>query len=275
MQSAIDTTILRALSLEVALSEISKSGYKYIEIGLAHFSPADSSDEEAKILKELLERNGLQLASLLGIYPISYPEEEVRATGVQQFKRAIERAKTLDCNLIVSELNGDMDKVEDSRVAFEKSVTELLPDLERANVTLCFEAHPGDFIESNKLAVDLIRSVGSARIKYLYCAPHSFVLGAEISEMIESSRDVLGYVHVADTLKPQKTFFSGRYFPKVLPHQHLLPGLGDVDFKALFTALRKIHYNGFVTSNPFSHFDKPEEALKQSKLEIDSMLAHA
>ena len=186
--------------METALDEISNAGYSHIEIGLAHFSAADSSDEAARFLKSRLSDNNLRLAALCGIYYVSYPNEEIRAYAVEQFRKTIARAQILECNLLVSELNGDPDKKHESEAAFEKSMNELLPDLETAGITLCFEAHPGDFIESNKQAAEMIRNFESKRLRYLYCAPHSFILGGDISEMVEECKDVLGYVHIADSL---------------------------------------------------------------------------
>jgi len=272
MRLAFDTSLLRSLPVEEAFEEISKAGYSHIEIGLTHFSASESTDEEAVSLRDALSRYHLDLAALCGIYPFSYPEEEVRAAGVQLYLKAIDRAQSLGCRLLISELNGDMDHRSESQLAFFKSFDEIRPHLEKTDVTLCFEAHPGDFVESNTLAVDLIRKVNSNQLRYLYCAPHSFILGRNIPEMIEYAKEVIGYVHIADSLRPEKTFFSGRYFPKVLPHQHLLPGLGDVDLKALVTALKKLNYDGFVTVNPFSHFDHPVESLKDSKSKTDALL---
>ncbi len=272
MRLAFDTSLLRSIPLERAFEEISKAGYTHIEIGLAHFSASESTDEDAASLRDALSRNHLNLAALCGIYPLSYPEEEVRAAGVQLYLRAIDRAQSLGCKLLVSELNGDMDHRSESQLAFLKSFDEIRPHLEKTDVILCFEAHPGDFVESNTLAVDLIKKVNSNQLRYLFCAPHSFILGRNISEMVEYSKEFIGYVHFADSLRPEKTFFSGRYFPKVLPHQHLLPGLGDVDLKSLVTVLEELNYGGFITVNPFSHFDHPIESMKDSKSKTDALL---
>ena len=64
-------------------------------------------------------------------------------------------------------------------------------------------------------------------LRYLFCVPHTFILEKTWAQMIDYARDVLGYVHLADTLRPKRTFFSGRYSPEVPPHQHLTLGRGD------------------------------------------------
>ena len=109
MRLAFDTSLLRSLPVETAFEEISKAGYRHIEIGLAHFSASESTDEDAASLRDALSKYNLNLAALCGIYPLSYPEEEVRSTGVQLYLRAIDRAQSLGCRLLISELNGDMD----------------------------------------------------------------------------------------------------------------------------------------------------------------------
>jgi myo-inositol catabolism protein IolH len=268
---AFDTSLLRSFPLEGALSEISNAGYDSVEIGLAHFSPALAGEEDAAGLLKLTTKNNLKIAALIGNYPLSYPDEEVRTIAVQNYVRGIRVAETLGCRIFASELNGDLEDRSGSEKAFVKSFEEIRPSLEKSDVTLCFEAHPGDFIESNKLAVDLLKKLTCPKLRYLYCAPHSFILGQNVAEMIEYSSEVLEYVHFSDSFRPERTFFSGRYFPKVLPHQHLIPGLGDVDLKGVLETLEKVGYGGFVTLNPFSHFDRPIETLWESKRILDSM----
>lgn len=273
MKAAFDTSLLRSLPVGEALREISNAGFKYVEIGLAHFSLVESTDEDSQILLNSLKSCGLEIAAVIGNYPLSYPDEEVRAYAVQQYLKAFERAETVGCKLFASELNGDIDDRAGSERAFLKSFREIRSRLERSEIVLCFEAHPGDFIESNKLAVELISGIDSPNLRYLYCAPHSFILGQDIREMLEYCREILAYVHLCDSLRPQKTFFSGRYFPKVQPHQHLLPGSGDVDLRTVLSTLKGLNYEGFVTMNPFSHFDKPLDALRASKKWLDSELS--
>ena len=275
MEIAIDTSVMRSQPVDEAFESIAGLGYKYVEVGLAHYVPDEATDEETRALGEELSKHDLRLAALCRTYPISYPEEEIRRRGVRQFQIAISRANELGCHLVVAELMGDEDRHAECSKAFKESVVELVPILERNRTILCFEPHPGDFTERNKIAVDLIRSLQTRHVRYLYCVPHSFILGDDVKQMIEYSRDVLGYVHLADSLRPERTFFSGRYFPKVQPHQHLTVGKGDVDIQTVFAVLRGIRYEGFLTVNPFSMFDSPLVAAKESKALADRMLSEA
>lgn len=272
MKVAFDTSLFRNVPLPQALDSVGGAGFNHVEIGLAHYFPHEATDEETAQTKQMLDDRGIGLAALMAIYPVSYPDEEVRQIGVKQYLRAIDRVSALGGERLAAELMGDSDKPKECTDAFRKSMREIIPALEKSGVTLCFEAHPGDFTERNKMAVDIIREMGSANLRYLYCAPHSFVLGEDVEKMVEYSRDVLGYVHLADSLRPERTFFSGRYFPKIPPHQHLIPGKGDVNLNGLVSALKRTGYDGFLTLNPFSMYDHPGEAAAESKAAVEKLL---
>ncbi len=261
------------MDAEEALQKVSEVGFRYVEMGLAHYLPHEATDEDTASLGRTLAKNQLGLAALCGTYPVSYPEDELRLKGVEQFKSMARRAGELGCRLMVAELMGDADRFADCSRAFKKSMEDLVPILEEAGLTICFEAHPGDFTDRNKIAVDLIKEVDSDCVKYLYCVPHSFVLGENVGQMIEYSRDVLGYVHLADTLRPERTFFSGRYYPQVPPHQHLTVGKGDIDMDSVFDALSRVGYAGFVSVNPFSMFDDPLKAARESKIRAEGLIS--
>ena len=273
MRLAIDTSLFRSLPLETALESLHGLGYRNVEVGLAHYYPHAATDIETKDFADTLSSRGVQLAALCGTYPVSYPEDEARDNGVQQFRTTIERARQLGCRFVVSELMGESTRYADCAEAFRRSMRELVPTLERAGVTLCFEAHPGDLTDKNQVAVDLIKGLQTTHVRYLYCVPHGFILGDDAAQMIEYAKEVLGYVHLADTLRPEKTFFSGRYFPNVPPHQHLTLGNGDVDIPGVLSSLEKIGYDGFVSINTFSMFDKPVESAAESRRVATSLLA--
>jgi myo-inositol catabolism protein IolH len=144
----------------------------------------------------------------------------------------------------------------------------VLPLLEREGVVLSLEPHPGDFVESSDVAVDMIRSLGSEHLRYLYCAPHTFHLGDDVGAMVRYAAPVLDHVHLADTLDHRMS--SGlRYIVNPLGapvrvHQHLNIGEGEVDFDVLFAALAEIDFEGILTSCVFAW----EEAAIESAREM-------
>jgi myo-inositol catabolism protein IolH len=278
MKIAINTMIFRNLPLKDSLSEIAKMGYKYVEVSLPHFSVCDATQKELQDLKEWLQTLGLKLASFFETHDLAALDEEARREGVTRMKQTIKKSHAFGCNLITSEMSGVPERRYSCTEAFIKSVRELIPILEETGVHISFEPHPGDFVEQSNAAVDILREINHKNIGYLYCIPHTFIMGEDPVNMIEYAKDILSYVHVADSYKWDKTFFRGAigtraaYEPTIKPHQHLIPGMGDIDFKVIFRTLKKIGYDGFITAQPFSHYDRPVEAAAETKKRIEEYL---
>jgi myo-inositol catabolism protein IolH len=213
-------------------------------------------------------------SSALSSHSVYLPPLEVdRKASVTQLRKALAVAGQLECKNIASELSGDIDNPDASRRSFIKSVRELIPYLEEADIDLSFEAHPGDFIEDSFDAVQLLSSFDSDKIRYNYCMAHTFSLGHTPKEIVENARSILGYVHVADSLRPERIFFSPNFHPRVSPHLHMIPGEGDVDFREAFVALKRMAYNGFLTIQPFSSFDDPVRAAEKTRSRMLHLLA--
>ena len=63
---------------------------------------------------------------------------------------------------------------------------------------------------------------------------HLFCVGDDPAKVITENPAEIAHVHLEDIGKNQV-------------HQHLTPGKGVIDFAAIFTALRNIGYQGWVT----------------------------
>jgi myo-inositol catabolism protein IolH len=152
---------------------------------------------------------------------------------------------------------------------------ELLPISEREGIRLNLEAHPDDFIERNAEAVDLVRGIDSPTVGYVFCAPHTYYLGDDIGAMIEYAAPVLAQVHIADVLN-HRASSGNRYIvnPPGSParvHQHLDIGQGEVDFAACFSALRRVGFDGILTSCVFAW---EERAVESSRLMFERIKDH-
>jgi len=110
----------------------------------------------------------------------------------------------------------------------------LAPLAEAAGVTLVLEPlnihvdHPGYFLHHSAVGFNLVRAVGSPRIKLLYDIYHMQVMEGNIIHTLTSNLDVIGHVHVAD-----------------VPGRHE-PGTGELNYANIFHALREAGYTGYV-----------------------------
>lgn len=261
-------------ALEEALGKISAMGYRWVEL---FDCVLREPGFDVGRLRSLLARCGLKVCSVSTVSvktPLindwfAGPDEERRAAAAANMRRAVQFARELDCGMVTTELTGNVGNVgtvdqELSRGCFLKSIEEVVPTLEAEDVSISFEPHPGDFIEDSNPAVDLLKSISSPRVGYLWCASHSFVLGGPPLELLRYAADILSFVYVSDSPE-RKRLMDPRLKPDVRVHGHMIPGQGQVDFDAQFALLKELGYDGFVCAQPFSYSeDIPEEAAARS-----------
>jgi hypothetical protein len=65
---------------------------------------------------------------------------------------------------------------------------------EREGLELHLEPHTDDFIEDGRAAVDMIRGINSPRVSFLYCAPHIFHMGGDVTGVMECAGPLLTHL---------------------------------------------------------------------------------
>ena len=267
--------MFREMPFEKSLKQISKVGFESLELLWGTRYDAKSTDDHIRGIKKSVDKHGLSVAALLGGGALASLDAKVRGQAVDTVKRQIEIAQILDCRMITAEMSGGNSKQrEECIAAFKDSIREILPSLEKADVSMSFEPHPGDFIEESNMGADVLRSIKSKRIGYLYCCPHTFVLGKDPETMIRYVGDLLNFVHVADTHKMERIIVSLAprgfaslagvpEFEGLKAHEHLTPGHGEVPFDSVFRGLRKVGFDGIISCVPFT-LDDPVGAAKES-----------
>src|SRR3954470_21751877 len=94
---------------------------------------------------------------------------------------------------------GGMHSHEHSEAAWWRSMEELVPVFEQEGGTLNMEPHPEDWCETLHPAIDMLKTIGSKNVRFLYCAPHTFYFGDDMAKMIHDAGSLIAHVHVADT----------------------------------------------------------------------------
>lgn len=280
MKIALDPYMLRRLPFAEVCRIAAEIGYRYIELSpredfIPFFVHPRADRARVAEFRTALRETGMDVSSVLPLYRWSGPDEDERIAAVRYWKRAIAITAELGCTVMNSELNGRPEAAARSEAQLWKSLEELLPVLEREGIHLNLEAHPDDFIEGSDAAVDLVRAIDSPSVGYLYCAPHTYHLGGDVAAMLEYAAPVLRHVHVADVLDHRAS--SGLRYIVNPPgsaarvHQHLDIGQGEVDWAAFFGTLRRIGFDGIVTSCVFAW---EERAVDSSRFMLERITRH-
>jgi myo-inositol catabolism protein IolH len=276
MKIACDPDVLfkQGLTITEVVNRIARWGFKYIEQSpqdrlLPFYKHPKASRETVAEYKKALKNNGLELSSLLPVYRWSGPDEETREAAVVNWKRAIQLAVEMDVHVMNTELSGDPHQSEKCEAMWYRSMEELLPIFEREGIRVDIQAHPYDFIENGYEAADLVKSLRSDYVTYLYAVPHTFFYDegkGDVRKMLAYAGRDLKHIIVADTMNPMK---DCRYIlnpPTIQPthhatvHQHLGIGEGEVDFDSLFDQLRKMEFSKKEdTIVSISYFGYPEK----------------
>ena len=283
MKIAIDPHMHRHLSLESLPHKVKELGFDWMELApradfLEWFKAPRVFPERVRSFKKALKDADVRIASLLPMYRWASNDEVERLAAVRHWKRAIEICAELEVDTMNSEFGRGPhpDKgscycchtgsvIEACEDAWWRSMEELVPILEREGINLHVEPHPEDWCETIQPAVDIIRTVNSPRVKFLYCAPHTFYFGDDTRAMLRECADVLAHVHKASSglryiLNPPGT--------QARVHQHLNIGQGEVPWDDFFGTLADIGFDGIMTSCVFAWEDKADQSGRFMRAEM-------
>ena len=272
MKVALDPYMFRTTPLLELPDLVAGLGYRHIELSprddfIPFFTHPRVDSATVRAFRTALADAGVEVASLLPLFRWSGPDEDERQAAVRYWRRSIEIAVELGVSVMNSEFNGRPEQAQLSEARFWASMDELLPIFEREGIALRLEPHPDDFVEDGRVAADLVRGINSASVSYLYCAPHTFHMGGDVSGILRYAGDLVTHVHVADSFDHRAS--SGLRYILNPPgttariHQHLDIGQGEVDWDAFFATLGELRFDGIMTVCVFAWEDRARESSLQ------------
>lgn len=294
MKIALDPYMIRHLSLAQLPGAVADLGYDQIELSprsdfLDWWVMPRATQERMAGFKAALRTAGVGLASLQPMYRWASPFEDERQWAVRCWKKAIEVAVEMDCQLMISEFGrgsspersvGERpgaNTKEMCEAAWFRSMDELLPIFEREGLTLSVEPHPEDWIEQMQPAADIVKNIGSKALKLSYIAPHTFYYGDDMAAMIKEAAPVLAHVRVADTFNHKKSS-QLRYIvnppgsTQIRVHQHLDMGQGEIDWDVFFKTLAEVKFDGVLSACVFAWEERAEESSRFMRAEMQRHL---
>lgn len=231
-----------------------ESGFDYIEFW-------SWEDKDLEKIKTLCKKNNLEIASFSGDKDYSLINPAENKDYINYVKKSIEQAKYLNCNNLVIHSNalGEGGVVLDSYddlsehqkyINMYKVLSELAPIAEEAEVKLVLEAlntikdHEGNCLAYTEDSAELVRMVGSPKIKVLYDAYHMQIMEGNLIENLRKYIDVIDYIHIADS--PDRSE----------------PGTGEINYNNIMKELKELNYQQIIGFELFPKKESTEVALE-------------
>lgn len=263
----------KQMPLAECFRQAKNAGFDAIEVPMQEELAPTASADEVKAIGEQAGKAGVAIAALwvspLGSNPLNHPDAEVRARGVESIQKAIEFAGYLNCDglLLVPGYVGYGNKFfQGYEVTYERITAELrkaLPYAEKAKVIMAVENVGNRFLVSPLDARSFVDQFRSPWLAFFFdvgnILTHGFpqdwilTLGPRIKRLHVKNRRVM-------PRGPQG------------PPGGLLEG--DVDWKAVMSALVQVNYRGFI-SPEYGYNPNDPDQLKKLSSELDTILAMA
>jgi fructoselysine 3-epimerase len=270
MKFAFSTNAFVNFSVIEAVEKIAAIGYEGVEIlaDAPHLYPDSVRGPDLRKLVTVLARSGLEVANLnantaMGYYGRSFweplfepslanPDPTARAWRVDYTKRCMDFARLLGCsNISITSGRAVPGTCPDTALKLlRESLEMVLEYAEKAGIRVGMEYEPGLLVERYDELRVLIEEMNSPCLGVNLDLGHSHVLGEDPEFVVAGFSSRIFNLHIED-IQSRK-------------HYHLIPGLGDIDFRRLFEILEKNAYDGFATVELYTYPQHPEEAAMSS-----------
>lgn len=252
-----------------SLKLIEEAGFGSIEIWgdePSHFN-LESRDDVLQ-LRDDLSTSGLRPDSLHAPFgkqmDISNPNPTIRKGVVKNMLRHLDSASKLSVNAIVIH-PGHIMKRDEGPKRYEmatKSLEEICAAAHDLGIEVCVEnllSKPEIFVFCDTLpkVLHLIRSIEGFAPGICIDTSHANVMGS-VAEDIEICGEVIHRTHLSDNFG--------------VNDDHLPPGDGEIDWKSVFTSLRRISYSGPLILEVAGR-DNPAEVLSRSRSALMKILS--
>ncbi|MGC8491094.1 MAG: sugar phosphate isomerase/epimerase family protein [Syntrophobacteraceae bacterium] len=265
MKLAFSSNAFRRHTLVDTIRILAETGYTGIEImaDVPHAYPPDMGQREVKEVVQALERHRMEISSInafelwaIGdMYHPSWiePDPLVRSKRVEHTINCIDLAARLGARSISTEPGGPLDGMapEQAIGLFRDGLRRIEEIARKKKVKVLIEPEPGLMIETSAQFVEFFKGLDPQVFGLNFDIGHFFCVGEDSAALIVELKDYIGHFHIEDIAETRE-------------HRHLLPGLGALDFAAVFSALGRIGYQDFVTVELYPYEDRPVEAAREA-----------
>ena len=113
----------------------------------------------------------------------------------------------------------------------------------KQKVKILVEPEPGLLLENSNEFLQFIKNFDSEYIGLNFDIGHFVCVDEDPSELVFKLANYIHHFHLADI--------------KNKIHNHLIPGLGSINFKKIIKSINEIGFDGFITVELYPYKDNP------------------
>lgn len=230
---------------------------------------ANLDEEGAAKIKQLFEENGVRISSL-GYYDNNLDvDPEKRAFINGHTKKVIDAAVLLGVDRVGTFIGRNIDKsIVDNFEEFEEVFGEIVNYADERGVKIIIEncpmmgwqkpMEPGTISFTPELWHEMFKRVPNKNFGLNFDPSHLLFQKIDYLPLIEEFKDRIFHVHAKDATVDEEKFRYYGVMNRIFPDpdarmfengywRFVMPGLGDVDWKALVAELEKIGYDDVIS----------------------------
>lgn len=275
MHLAFSTNAFKKYSLEESIRAIANIGYEGVEIlgDIPHAYPPLFGEEQIQSVRDILLKSKVQISNInaftlyaiIDTYHPSWIENDnaMRELRVQHTVNCIELASKIGSKNISTEAGGPIDSDIPDKSELEKlfisGLTKAAAVAEKEKVKILIEPEPNLLLETSGQFLEFIKSISSDYVGLNFDIGHFYCVREDPAKLVYELAGYIEHIHLADIANNRV-------------HNHLIPGLGSIDFRSVFKAISEIGYKGFVTVELYPYQDNPIYAAKLAYQYLSGLL---
>ncbi len=218
---------------------LEKYGFDGVELNGGHLNSAEGFAERKAVLRDSV----VKASSICGGCPaeLVHADRSRRQACADALKRHLDYAAELGAvgPITVPIFNGN-ERVPDlspwrTRAEIEKELLiamleTLAPHAEQVGAAILLEPlnrYEANVLPQQKHGADIVRHLNSKGVRLMSDTFHMHIEEPNSANTLREVADCIGHVHLADNTRKE-------------------PGSGDIDFKAIMTALKEIGFGGYM-----------------------------
>ncbi len=266
MKLAYSSNAYMRVPILEAIDRIADIGYTGIELmaDKPHAWPAEMTGTTLEAIRRRLDQRGLTLSNINAFMMNAVqdfwhpswiePDEPFRRLRVDHTVAALTMAKKLGARCITTEPGGPLPDAmtrDEAMDLFVAGLTEALRHAEDLGVRLLVEPEPGLLIENGDQFRTLCERIDSPMFGLNFDVGHFFCVGEPLAQAAIELAAVTQHFHLEDIAASRV-------------HEHLVPGHGAIDFRAVLGAIRRTGYDGWLTVELYPYLDDPDAAGREA-----------